>query len=226
MPTQPKFEGLNIVLRGPFSPTVFQPKWLKSIGLLRESEAEEAKVEVIHGNLTSFSTSWLAFQATEDYLNISTTQASMYEPLRDLGLSILRYFPASPMLALGINADFHYMVENRAAYDRVGNVLVPKERWEALYPRPGMVSLTVRYPRPDDLKGHINVKVEPILQMGDDSNMVLVNINDHYDLRMIAEAKNVDSNRAAQDVLQEQLQASLGRARQFSKMIVNIAEEG
>lgn len=225
MPTQLKLEGLSVVFRGPFTPAAFQPKWLATLGLLRETEAEEAKIEVIHNSVAVFKTSWLVFQATDDYLNLSTTEVSMYEPLRDLGISILRLFPASQLIAMGINVDLHYMVETRSAFDRVGNMLVPKERWAKVLPKPGMLTLTVQHPRPDDLDGNINVRVEPSNRMPENVVGVFVNINDHYNLKGMAEKTKVDANKSAQDILQQHWQASLERARQFGEMIAEISEE-
>lgn len=225
MPTQLKIEGVSIVLRGPFTPAVFQPRWLATLGLLREREAEDATVEVIHNDVAAFKAGWLAFQSTDDYLHVSTSEWSMIEPLRDFAIGILRIFPASQPIALGINVDLHYMVESRAAFDHVGNTLAPKERWTKLLPKPGMLSLTINYPRPDDLNGYINVKIEPSNRMPEGVVGVYVNINDHYDVRSISQTKNMDGNRSAQEIFQQHWQTSMDRSRSFGSMVAGIAEE-
>jgi hypothetical protein len=45
---------VSIVLVGNFNPAIFQPAWLAAKGLIRESEASAAVVEVIHPELAQY----------------------------------------------------------------------------------------------------------------------------------------------------------------------------
>ena len=66
------------------------------------------------------------------------------------------------------------------AWDRIGHVLAPKDKWKALLKEPGTRSLTIEGQRPDDYHGYILVKVEPSSVLGPQG--VYISVNDHYEL--------------------------------------------
>ena len=49
-----EIETFSIVFVGDFNPVILQPFWLANKGLIRESEATNAKVEVIHNEVVKF----------------------------------------------------------------------------------------------------------------------------------------------------------------------------
>ena len=62
MVKKPEIEGMSIVFRGDFNPKIFQPAWFAAQGLIRNEEADEAKIEIIHPTIVVFSLDWLRIQ--------------------------------------------------------------------------------------------------------------------------------------------------------------------
>ena len=56
-----KSQMVDIVFLGRFNPSIFQPMWFSSHGLLREEEADEAEIGLIHPEVT---TAWYASDVT------------------------------------------------------------------------------------------------------------------------------------------------------------------
>jgi hypothetical protein len=54
-----ELEGAGIVLVGSFNPSIFQPKWLASKDIIGVAEGEEAKIQIISPEISSFSADWL-----------------------------------------------------------------------------------------------------------------------------------------------------------------------
>ena len=82
----PEVQSLAIVLRGQFSPIIFQPSWLASENLIRKKEADAAEVEIIHPNATIYSIEWFQLRVLSDRFQVMTTLPPYFEPLRDLVL--------------------------------------------------------------------------------------------------------------------------------------------
>ena len=61
--------NLSIVIAGEFNPIITQPFWLSSKKLIREQEAQNAKVEIMHPEVVKFSLDWVKVEATRWYLN-------------------------------------------------------------------------------------------------------------------------------------------------------------
>lgn len=59
MRIQPEIDEVGVVLVGSLNPAIFTPAWFALHGLLPESAAESAELEVAHPQLTRFSTDWL-----------------------------------------------------------------------------------------------------------------------------------------------------------------------
>ena len=50
-------DEITVVLLGDFNPKIFHPMWFANHGVLREAEATEATIEVVHSDVCSFSSS-------------------------------------------------------------------------------------------------------------------------------------------------------------------------
>jgi hypothetical protein len=218
MQPQLKIQGVSIVLRGDFNPTIFQPSWLANQGLIRPQEAEAANIQVIHHQVAQLEVEWLQMGITTDRFQATTSQEPYYEPLRDLVIGIFSLLTQTPLKFLGINRNFHYQLESEDAWNRVGDRLVPKQDWEEILERPGMLSLSVQGKRPDDLQGYIRVKVEPSarVQFG-----VFVEINNHY---ILSSAESPASAKEAITIISEHWSQSMQRGLQIAEKIVSLGE--
>ena len=180
MASQLEKQSVSVVLRGNFNPAIFQPSWFALQNLIRLSEAEAARVEIIHPDATVFTAEWLVVNVTGDRFHASTTQEAYYETLRDLVMGVFDLLRHTPLRVMGLNRDFHYRTSSKEAWHSLGHRLAPIGDWESVLRKLGMLNVTMQGERPDNLDGYIQVKVEPskLVEHG-----VYVAVNDHYNLR-------------------------------------------
>ena len=189
MRIEPEISRVSVILLGSFNPAIFTPAWFSLQGLLPESDAADADLQVAHKQVTVFSTEWLSLRVTTDRFSIETFQAP-YIRLRDLTARLFKeHLSHTPLNALGINRDVHFQVQSLTARDRIGRTLAPVEPWGAWRhdlgldgERGGMTSLTMSQVAPEGRPkgGRINVKVEPSNRIGQGRLGVYVEVNDHY----------------------------------------------
>lgn len=170
---------VTVVLKGNLNPSIFSPAWLLSQGVVGNAEYEEAEIEVISRDITSFKCAWIDLFASVDTLQLSTRVDAEFERLRDAAIAILRSLPHTPIAVLGINRIVHFRVESTEAAHRIGDTLVPKEPWRDVLEFPGMRAVTVWGVRPGTQAGRVQVTVEPSNAI---PNGVFVAHNDHYEL--------------------------------------------
>jgi hypothetical protein len=189
-------EVASIVLVGSFNPAIFHPEWLLRHSLISEDDNKGAKVEVVHNQLSKFSLEWLFIDVMHEKLIARTNDSSYFSPMRDLISSALKILEHTPIGQMGMNLDLSYKIDEEEIWHRIGDNLVPKKYWDVLPERVGMKVVTVESPRPDDLKGYIQVKVTPIKH---DFTGVHFNVNNHIELLYEEDGNEVKLNSA--DVL-------------------------
>ena len=172
-------QEIALVVLGAFNPSIFQPSWFAQEELIRQEEAEAAKLEIIHQEVAVFELEWLRLQVTRDRLAFHSNRESHYEATRDLLIGTLDLLRHMPTRALGVNHDLVLEYESRDQFNQLGWELVPEDRWTAVLERPGMVRVEEQGKRTDDHDGYIRVRVEPILDGG---TKVLCEVNDHFSL--------------------------------------------
>ena len=171
----------SIVLIGDFNPVIVQPFWLASKKLIKDKEAEDINVELIHNELNRFDLGWASIEITKKRFEIRTSNEPYFEPIRDLLLSIFSILSETPIEVLGINHIFHFALPDKHRYYEFGNKLAPLNNWEGVLHDPRVLQFEItEQERMDKLPGYLRVKVNPSdqkLQFG-----VSININDHYSL--------------------------------------------
>ena len=204
---------VSVVTVGKFNPSIAQPLWLASEGLITKAEAEGAKIEVIHPEVTEFSVPFsegaiLRVQVLRERLHISTEDARLYETTRDLSIGILTLLRHTPISRLGINFDCHVSMASDEARHALGQRLAPPAPWTSIVDKPALLSLSMKCPRPDALEGHIVIKVEP-------SNRVpfgvLVAVNDHLEIT----SPDGHGAEKAVDILKSDWDLSIKRSREI-----------
>lgn len=199
---------LVLVFIGDFNPVIIQPFWLLSKRLIKEEEANNASVEVMHNELVKFQIDWFMVQITRDRFEIRTNQEPYFEPLRDLAMSIFAVLGETPLRAIGINHVRHYLLEQKP-YKELGDTLAPFKNWPGLK-EPEL--LTLEMVEKDNLGNYVRVRVQPSDAIRK-SFALMINVNDHV---------NVSSNgigRAAGGVI-----SSLGERWQQSFNITDTLE--
>lgn len=172
-------DELSIVLLGAFNPTIFQPMWFASQDLLRGSEAEKAKIEIVHPDVSIFSAEWLVVQVTRDRFSAATRADAYKSHLCDLVQGVFAKLSHTPVHQMGINVTTRMRFRDEKDWHSFGHFVVPKSPWVGVLDKPGMHSVHVRGERSDGNAGHFLVSIEPDLNTRTD---VLLRVNDHFDL--------------------------------------------
>jgi len=172
----------SIVLTGTFNPPIFQPEWFARQNLLPLEEVEKAEIKVISPQVSEFQTERFIIQATTGRFAALSKPDANPAPLRDLVAGTFFVLEHTPLQALGLNRDMHFAMPSEAAWNLVGDTLVPKEIWSrVLKGRIGMRTLWVQAEIPDfgDEKqgSRLMVRVEP---SGKVKFGVYFQTNEHY----------------------------------------------
>jgi hypothetical protein len=175
----PEIQGVSIALLGDFNPKIFQPAWFAAQGLLRQQEADEATINIIHSDVVSFSLPWLTLEVIRERFVVATSQEPYVKVMRDLVLGAFQLLQHTPLHKLGINADMHFRMDSEKSWHAFGDLLAPKEIWKDLLKTPGIRSYTMEGQRPDNYRGYIRVKIEPSVKI---LPGVYFQVNDHYEV--------------------------------------------
>ena len=229
--TEPEIDEVAVVLVGSLNPAIFTPAWFALHGLLPESAAESAELEVAHPQVTRFSTDWLRLKVTTDRFTAESAQAP-YIRVRDLVVRVFKeHLDHTPLRAMGINRNVHSRVASATERDRIGRTLAPVAPWGSYAQEldlggehGGMTSLTMSQlqlkGRPPG--GQVNVTVEPSNRIVGGRSGVYVRINDHFAV------DPADAGGRAQLIgfLEDSFDTSLRRSAGIVDHIMSLAQEG
>jgi hypothetical protein len=173
----PEAEGASIIMMGSFNPAIFQPRWLELQRLIRNEEAENAKITTIQAQVADFSTEWFQLQVLQQRFLMITTDPRQYGPLRDLAMGIFTILSHTPVSKMGINRHFHFVTPSVDAWHAIGNKLAPKEPWHEIMKGPGLRSMLMQGRRDGTSKGTLHIKVEPSLKV---TQGIFVEVNEEF----------------------------------------------
>jgi hypothetical protein len=170
---------LSIVVIGDFNPVIIQPFWLLSKKLIKEEEAETAKVDLIHNELVQFHIKdWLYLQVTREKLEVKTTQEPYFDAVRDLVVSIFTYLKETPLRAFGINHSRHYTIDEKRYYD-LGDKIAPLSNWNKLLKNPEVLSVEILQKGETNRPGgEIRIQIRPSDSIKKRFTF-MTNVNDH-----------------------------------------------
>jgi len=174
---------LSVVLIGDFNPAIVQPFWLANRKLIREQEAQNAKIDIVHNEISKFSIGWASIEVTRDRFEIKTSQAPYFEPLRDLVVEIFKILKETPLKSFGLNHLKYFDLRDKEHHYNFGDKLAPLNNWNQNLNDPRLFNLEiVEIQRKDGKKGQYRIRVQPPdIQLSTNFG-VLININDHLDL--------------------------------------------
>jgi hypothetical protein len=207
---------LSIVFLGDFNPVIFHPSWLADKKLIREQESLDAKIELIHSELSRIDLGWVSLEVQRTRFEIRTSQLPYYEPTRDLCVSIFEILKETPIKGLGINHIMHYALKSQEDYYRFGNVLVPLEKWNGFLNDARLLQLEIHEKdRQDKQNGYYRIKIQPSEQKLKTPYGISININDHFSL------KEGDPGRRGEilDILRKNWKKSFDRANSVTEEI-------
>jgi len=174
---KPEIEEVNLVLLGSFNPAIFQPAWFGAHEIIRPGEAEDAAIEVIHPEISSFKAGeWLRIKVTQSTFHAESIDGAHHSFIPDLVLKVFGLLEHTPLTAMGINRHMHLRMADIERWHAFGDLLVPKQVWDGLLEgRSGLKSLVVEGGRG---KGTLRIKVEPSSRV---DYGVYIGTNEHYE---------------------------------------------
>jgi hypothetical protein len=173
-------EGFSIVALGNFNPTIFQPRWFAAHSLIREEEADAAKIEIIHRDAAIFNAGWISLQVTEGNFTLLTHDPTKSLPLRDLVVGTFKLLEHTPLTAFGFNRFGHCKASSEQSWHAFGHHYAPKESWLAVLKNPGLLKLELEGNR-DGCYDRVQIRIEAspanLVVMG-----IMIAVNQHRDL--------------------------------------------
>ena len=171
---------LNIVVLGAFNPLIITPFWLSAKGLIRESDAKNATVKIIHEEIVDYDLEWATFNITQRRFQLICNKEPFFEIVRDLVAGIFSILKETPIRSLGFNHNSIFTLKSSERYYEFGNKLTPLNNWSSFLNDPRLQKLEILEKNPKEKpEGSILVTVYAVGD--DDTNFgVGININDHY----------------------------------------------
>jgi hypothetical protein len=228
MRIQPEIDKANIVFIGDFNPRIFRADWFEAHGLLPEEEVASAEIEIVHPDLSRFSTDWLVIQV-ERHRFLAETLSNPQIRLADLVVRLFGEFLShTPVGLVGINRIVHFAVKDLDMRDRIGERLAPQDAWGEWANRikgtperhGGMQSITMQQVLLDDREdGYIRAKVEPST-ISKSRFGVCVDINDHYAIGDPSEATDCEK---AVSIISDRFESSMKRSAWIVDQVMALA---
>ncbi len=177
---QPEKEGFSIVALGSFNPTIFQPRWFAAHNLIREEEADAAKIEIIHREAAIFAAGWFSLQVTAGNFTILSQDPTKPLPLRDLAMGTFTLLEHTPLTAFGFNRFGQCKASSEESWHAFGHHYAPKQSWHTILKNPGLLKLEMQGTR-EDCDDRIQIRIESLpadlLILG-----IMITVNQHRDL--------------------------------------------
>ena len=171
---------LDIVFLGNFNPVIITPQWLAYKNLIRESESIDAKILVIHDDITKFELNWLSVDITRNKLIFRCTKEPYFNTMKDLIISILSILKETPINSFGFNHLYHFSLRSPEQYYNFGSWLSNLNAFSDVLDNPKLQ--TIQFVESDiELKnGKISLTIQPSLLLTDKKS-VCFNFNHHFE---------------------------------------------
>lgn len=216
----------SIVLVGRLNPAIFTPAWLAKNDLITDAAMEAANVNIVHKEVTQFSTGGFAFDINSRRFSVRSSDEPFVK-LLDLVVGMFGEFLVhTPIEKLGINSEIVYACRSAKQRMEFGRKLAPLAPWGEYGKRMsdgkgvlagGVVTMTMQE-NPNDGReaGYRRVEVEPFSEPS--QARVKVSINDHYEL---AEPEKADGALKIVSILQDNFERSLAESRRIVDELID-----
>ncbi len=221
----PESGGVSLVLVGNFNPIIFRPEWLKLRELVPSQEIEEAKVDVIHPELSAFSLGWARVKVEPTTLIIESTEDPFVRTRDLISKVFVEQLPHTPIAQVAINRMAHFKLASRAVMDSIGFKLAPVEPWgewasdimSGEEKHGGVRSITMEQSFVEDrAHGYIRATVQPSIRVVPG---VWIEVNDHY---VIYETGIPEGALKAIGVLEEHFDKSIARSEWIMDQVLRL----
>ena len=123
----PEMESASIVLIGSFNPAILHPQWLAKQGLIPDSEAANAHVDLVSSAMTSVRFEWFTLRVVVDRLSATTTDPAQYHALQECICGTFALLEFTPVGAMGLNSERHVRVPSEDIWTHLESTLAPRD---------------------------------------------------------------------------------------------------
>ena len=141
--------NLVVVLVGDFNPSIITPSWLALKKLIRDSESENAEINLIHREISKFSLSFVEIQVNRERFEFKCSNQADFHLVKDLVVSIFSILSETIVKGIGINHVLHYSLIDDVKYAEFGNWLAPQNHWSDVFNSPKLLELKITEPLGD-----------------------------------------------------------------------------
>ena len=136
-------QSLSIVFVGEFNPVIISPAWLTLKNLIREEEAINAKVDVIHNEIVQYDLDWVLVTLNKKRCEFRSSKVPYFDAVRDLAASIFKILKETPITSVGLNHIFELILPDEETYYRFGAKLTDLRLWENDLVDPRIMNLEI-----------------------------------------------------------------------------------
>ena len=181
----PEMESASIVLVGRFNPAILHPQWFAKQGLIRDSEAANAQVDLVSSAMTSVRFEWFTLRVGDDRLSATTTDPAQYQALQECISGTFALLEFTPVGAMGLNSERHVRVASEDIWTHLESTLAPRDlRAKVLHGPQGepsaLQTLSVVGARPNSPAERLKVTIEPSVRF---PGGICVRTNEHFGFR-------------------------------------------
>jgi hypothetical protein len=217
------FDKSSVVLIGSFNPKIFHPSWLALYGMISREQADDAELKFVLPEIAEFTVAYMNFLVQTNRFQVKC-DAIHKDIIKDVVIaSFGEHLHYTPVWQLGINRSIAFSCGSEEIRDKLGKKLAPTEPWGpwgkeiersriSAKEHGGMMRLTMlQRPRPDGLRGHVQVDLRPA---SDDLSAVILDVNNHFTFGN-AEDETMGCQEAL-DILRDRWQDSMNGAEDIA----------
>lgn len=175
---------LDIVILGSFNPVIITPYWLAGKNLIRESDANNANVRIIHNEIADYDLEWATLNITQKKFRITCKQVPFFEITIDLIVGIFSILKETPITSFGFNHNKAISLKNKERLYEFGNKLSPLSNWSGFLNDPRLQRIDILESESKQKEeGSVTVTILSSVDL-DIQYGVSININDHYNFSL------------------------------------------
>ncbi len=177
-----QIETLSLVFIGDFNPVIFQPYWLANKNLIREDEARNAKIELIHNEIARIELDdWLFLEVSRNRCEFKTSKEPYFYPLKDLASGIFSILNETPIKSFGLNHIYELSLKSKEHYYNFGSALTPLNIWTDDLNDPRLFRLEIYEQERKNVKNSSRrIRITPTDQQIPFG--ITININNHFEI--------------------------------------------
>lgn len=215
----------NLVIAGSHNPTLFHPNWFGQYNLISPADIHESEnqgnpenspIQIMHRELTLLEFDWVRIEVTQEQWIARTKNESYFEAIRDLVSGTFFILKNSPVLAVGINFEFHYRLHDQKQLKNLLQMISPPKIWSQHLQEVTPVQMVFRdHGREGNYPGFTQFQVQTDAKNGPLG--VSISVNDHFPLV----AENQFANGVAvHQLVENEWQTSVKRIQQLVGQLI------